>query len=81
MPLIVLPSTPATQQASAYLKSLEIDHQCIPMPPRLNYTNGSSLAIYTTAFNAQALSTLLTQQRFVVMRVFKDFVLQPGDVS
>lgn len=80
MTLIVLPSTPAVEKASAYLTSIGIAHQCIPIPQRLDYENGSRLAIYAPGENGQALSKRLTEQRLVVMRVFKDFVLQADDM-
>jgi hypothetical protein len=78
MPLIVLPSTPTTEKASAYLTSLAIDHQVIPIPASLNYQTGSDVGIYVTATVYAShgdVSMLLTKQRFVVMRVFKSFVL------
>jgi len=73
--LIVLPSTPAAQQASALLTSLDIPHQLIPIPESLGYQNVAELALYADGPQAADLATLLTRHRFVVMRVFKEFTL------
>ncbi len=73
--LIVLPSTPATEKASAYLTQEGFEHQLIPIPDSLGYRTGSDLGIYTVAEDRNKMLTELTQQRFVVMRVFKDFIL------
>ena len=73
--LIVLPSTPATEKASQYLTSQGYAHQVIPIPESLGYKTGSDIGIYTVAENCNKILTDLTQQRFVVMRVFKDFIL------
>jgi hypothetical protein len=78
MPLIVLPSTPTTEKASVYLQTQGIDHRVIPIPASLNYQTGSDVGIYVTASVYAShgdVSMLLTLQRFVVMRVFKAFVL------
>ena len=73
--LIVLPSTPTTHKASAYLTDLGVAHTVISMPASLNYQNASDVAIYTTDTQHGDLAMALTKARFVVMRVFKDFVL------
>jgi hypothetical protein len=73
--LIVLPSTPTTEKASDYLNSIGLEHQLIPIPESLGYKTGSDLAIYTEAENQGSFAMELTKQRFVVMRVFKDFHL------
>jgi hypothetical protein len=73
--LIILPSTPATQKASEYLTAEQLEHRLINVPHDLNYKTGSDLAIYTTAPNSVEYATILTRQRFVVMRVFKDYLL------
>ncbi|MBX2861405.1 MAG: hypothetical protein KTR14_09220 [Vampirovibrio sp.] len=73
--LIVLPSTPTTQAASEYLTSIGYEHSVIPVPESLGYKTGSDIAIYTVAENQGDYAMTLTKERFVVMRVFKDFVL------
>jgi hypothetical protein len=73
--LIVLPSTPTTEKASEYLNSIGIEHQLIAIPDDLGYKTGSDLAIYSQAERKGEIATLLTKQRFVVMRVFKDYAL------
>ena len=78
MPLIILPSTPATENASTYLTQQEVAHQVIMVPESLGYKTGSDLAIYlsTEVYASHGdIAMLLTRQRFVVMRVFKDFSL------
>ena len=74
--LIILPSTPTTEKASAYLSSKNIPHQVIPVPESLNYKTGSDTAIYIVGNDHADVPMTLTQQRFIVMRVFKDFELQ-----
>jgi hypothetical protein len=73
--LIVLPSTPTTQRASAFLNEQRIAHQLIPLPASLNYQNGATQALYFPPPPPEVdIAMLLTRQRFVVMRVFKDYV-------
>ncbi len=73
--LIVLPSTPTTENASQWLNERSIPHQLIPIPESLGYKTGSDLAIYIEGSNQQGVPMELTKARFVVMRVFKDFKL------
>lgn len=72
--LIVLPSTPTTENASAFLTEQGIEHQVIPIPESLGYKTGSELGIYIPGAN-MSVSMVLTKARFVVMRVFKEFEL------
>lgn len=76
--LIVLPSTPATQNASAWLGERNIPHRLIPVPESLGYKTGSDLAIYIEGSDHAGVPMALTKARFVVMRVFKDFSLEDG---
>jgi hypothetical protein len=74
MPLIVLPSNPATQQASAYLTAEGIAHQVVAIPEVLGYKTGADIAIYVTPDTVAVhgdVAMRLTKQRLVVMRVFK----------
>lgn len=73
--LIVLPSTPTTENASTYLKEKGVPHEVIPVPESLNYKTGSDIAIYITGNDHADVPMELTRQRFIVMRVFKDFEL------
>lgn len=73
--LIVLPSSPATEKASAYLSAQGYEHQIIPIPESLGYKTGADIAIYTESPKRTKMLAELTQQRFVVMRVFKEFHL------
>jgi hypothetical protein len=75
--LIVLPSTPTTEKASEFLKAKGFEHQLIPIPETLGYKTGSDLAIYTESPERNTMLSELTKERFVVMRVFKDYHL-PG---
>jgi hypothetical protein len=72
--LIMLPSTPTTQQASLFLTAQGVVHQVIAVPASLQYQNASTVGIYTTDTAHGDLPMLLTKQRFVVMRVFKDYI-------
>jgi hypothetical protein len=71
--LIVLPSTPTTENASQWLKERDIAHEVIPIPESLNYKTGSDIAILIEGSDQQGVPMELTKARFVVMRVFKDF--------
>lgn len=73
--LLFLPSTPMTENASAYLTEHNIPHQVIPVPESLGYKTGSDIAIYVESEDHTDVPMQLTRQRFVVMRVFKDFKL------
>lgn len=73
--LIVLPSTPTTENASQWLNERSIPHQLISIPESLGYKTGSDLAIYIEGSDQQGVPMELTKARFVVMRVFKDFKL------
>jgi hypothetical protein len=73
--LIVLPSTPTTENASQWLNERNIPHQLISIPESLGYKTGSDLAIYIEGSDQQGVPMELTKARFVVMRVFKDFKL------
>jgi hypothetical protein len=73
--LIVLPSTPTTEKASEYLTAQGYAHQVIPIPESLGYKTGSDLGIYTESPERDKMLTELTRERFVVMRVFKEFHL------
>jgi hypothetical protein len=78
--LIVLPSTSTTEKASAYLTQHGFDHTVIAIPDELGYKTGSDIALYTVSPDRNKMLTELTKERFVVMRVFKEFVL-PGDAQ
>lgn len=71
--LIFLPSTPATENASKYLSEREVAHEVIPVPEELDYKTGSDVCIYIKSEDHTDIPMELTKQRFVVMRVFKDF--------
>lgn len=73
--LIVLPSTPTTENASQWLNDRNVPHQVIPIPESLGYKTGSDVAIYIEGNDQQGVPMELTKARFVVMRVFKDFKL------
>ena len=73
--LIVLPSTPATEKASEYLTERAVPHQVIPIPESLGYKTGSDVGIYIESEDHADVPMALTRQRFVVMRVFKEFQL------
>jgi hypothetical protein len=77
--LIVLPSTPTTEQASAYLNEQGVAHRLIPIPESLGYKTGADLAIYSPTANGAEVATVLTKARFIVMRVFKDFLLPDAE--
>jgi hypothetical protein len=73
--LIVLPSTPTTENASKWLSEQGIAHQVVTIPDSLEYKTGSDIGIYIEGSNHQGVPMELTKARFVVMRVFKDFKL------
>lgn len=73
--LIVLPSTPTTENASQWLNERNIAHQVIPIPESLGYKTGSDIGIYIEGNDQQGVPMELTKARFIVMRVFKDFRL------
>ena len=73
--LIVLPSTPTTENASQWLNERGIAHRVIPIPESLGYKTGSDIGIYIESSDQQGAPMELTKARFVVMRVFKDFKL------
>jgi len=74
--LIVLPSTPTTEKASEYLSAQNVPHRVIPVPESLNYKTGSDTAIYIEGNHHEDVPMRLTKERFIVMRVFKDFELE-----
>ena len=74
--LIVLTSTPTTEKASEYLQSQGIPHRVIPIPESLGYKTGADIGIYIDSADHTGVPMELTRQRFVVMRVFKDFRLE-----
>jgi hypothetical protein len=78
--LIVLPSTSTTEKASEYLTQHGFEHTVMAIPEDLGYKTGSDIAIYTVSPDRNKMLTDLTKERFVVMRVFKEFVL-PGDTQ
>ena len=74
--LIVLPSPGDTRKASAWLTEHAIEHDVIPIPESLNYRTGSDIAIVLTSANKDDnmdVPMKLSRERFVVMRVFRDF--------
>lgn len=71
--LIVLPSTPTTENASQWLQEHNIAHQVITIPESLGYKTGSTIGIYIEGTDQTQVPMALTRARFVVMRVFKDF--------
>ena len=71
--LIVLPSTPTTENASLWLKERGIAHEVIEIPESLNYKTGSDIALYIEGNDHQGVPMDLTKASFIVMRVFKDF--------
>jgi hypothetical protein len=75
--LIVLPSDTGTQKAHAFLTERGLPHRVIPIPARLGYKTGAHHGIYAEDDH----SMLLTKQRLVVMRVFREFNLLPEDLS
>lgn len=64
-----------TELASRWLAEQGIAHEVIPIPDSLGYKTGSDVGIYvpTSVENKLEIPVLLTKQRFIVMRVFKDF--------
>lgn len=76
--LIFLPSTPATENASAFLAEKGVAHELIPVPEDLGYKTGSDVCLYIApeahADHSLDIPMELTRQRFVVMRVFKDYI-------
>jgi hypothetical protein len=71
--LIVLPSTPTTENASKWLTERGIPHEVINIPDSLNYKTGSDIALYIEGNDQQGVPMDLTRAHFIVMRVFKDF--------
>ena len=70
--LLVLPSTPMTENASAWLTEKCIAHEVIPIPESLGYKTGSDIGIFIEKPGVDV-AMELTKARFIVMRVFKDF--------
>ena len=79
--LVVLPSDPATDQASMLLTQLGIAHEVIVIPMSLNYKTGAERAIYSQDARKGEIATILTKHRLVVMRVFKAYVHSNEDAS
>ena len=78
--LIVLPSPGDTRKASAWLTEQAIAHEIIAIPDSLNYRTGSDIALVLTATNKDDnmdVPMKLSRERFVVMRVFRDFDWPP----
>ena len=73
--LIVLPSSSTTEKASEFLSQHGYEHTVIPIPEELGYKTGADIAIYTVSADRNKMLTELTKERFVVMRVFKEFEL------
>ncbi len=71
--LIVLPTTPMTQNASQYLAGENISHQVIDIPESLGYKTGSDIAIYLDSDDVMDVPMKLSRAHFIVMRVFKEF--------
>ncbi len=79
--LIVLPSDGMTTKASAWLMEEGVRHHVIKLPQRLDYKTGANTAIALEGDDNMDAPMRLSKQRFVVMRVFRDFELQPGDIN
>ncbi len=79
--LIVLPSDGMTTKASVWLNDEGVAHQVIGLPTRLEYKTGANTAIFLDGDDNMDVPMRLSKQRFVVMRVFREFELQPGDVA
>jgi hypothetical protein len=77
--LIVLPSTPTTEEASAWLARSGVEHCVITLPERLDYKTAADNAIYVSGEQHADVPMQLTRERFIVMRVFKGFQLMPSD--
>jgi hypothetical protein len=74
--LIVLPSTPTTENASQWLTERGVPHRLIPIPESLGYKTGSDIAIFVEGTDVTGVPAELTKARFIVMRVFKAFKLE-----
>jgi hypothetical protein len=79
--LIILPSTPTTENASRWLEERGVPHRLIPIPESLGYRTGADIAIYVPGNDASDVPAALTRARFVVMRVFKDFQPEPSETG
>jgi hypothetical protein len=79
--LIILPSTPTTENAGRWLEEQGVPHRLIPIPESLGYRTGADIAIYVPGNDASDVPAALTRARFVVMRVFKDFEPESPDSS
>lgn len=75
--LVILPSTPTTENASRWLAEQGVAHRLIPIPESLGYKTGADIAIYAEGPDASDILAKLTRAGFVVMRVFKDFQPEP----
>ena len=73
--LIVLPSDGMTTKASAWLTDEGVAHQVIPLPASIDYKTGANTALYLNSDNNMDVPMRLSRQRFVVMRVFREFEL------
>lgn len=73
--LIVLPSDPTTQKASAFLTQHQVAHQVIDLPETLDYKTGANLAIWLHPPVGPSVLTDLSAAGFVIMRVFRQYQL------
>lgn len=77
--LLVFPSSPMTHEASAWLAGQGISNTVIPLPERLDYKTGANHALWIDSLDNMAIPMQLSRERFVVMRVFRDFVPTPDE--
>lgn len=73
--LIVLPSDAMTRSASDWLAEQNVTHELIALPESIDYKTGANTALYITGNNNMDVPMRLSKQRFVVMRVFREFSL------
>ncbi len=74
--LLIFPSSPMAEKASKYLEGEGVPHRIIAIPESLGYKTGADHGIYIDSENNMDVPMKLSRERFVVMRVFRDFKLE-----
>lgn len=73
--LIILTGDTMTTQASQWMVERGIEHTIIDLPKSLGYKTHASQGIVVDSQDNMDLPMRLSKQRFIVMRVFREFTL------
>jgi hypothetical protein len=73
--LIILTGDNMTERASQWMAERAIDHTIIELPDTLGYKTHASHGIVVESTDNMDLPMRLSKERFIVMRVFREFTL------